>query len=89
MQDLRDKPLDRVIQSAMAMKMKDEIHHHYELKKRREILKKGSFWWTALNIGRMCLSYEITCRTDRSVLVKNTEEHFDYECYPIYKSNDN
>ena len=40
MQDLRDKPLDRVIQSAMAMKMKDEVHHHYELKKRREILKK-------------------------------------------------
>ena len=40
MQDLKDKPLDRVIQSAMALKMKDEIHHHYDLRKRREILKK-------------------------------------------------
>ena len=28
MQDLKNKPLDRVIQSAMALKMKDEIHHH-------------------------------------------------------------
>ena len=40
MQDLRDKPLDRVIQAAMATKMKDEIHHHYELRRKREKQKK-------------------------------------------------
>ena len=40
MQDLRDKPLNRVIKAAMQTKMQDEIHFHYELRKKREIQKK-------------------------------------------------
>ena len=33
-------PLENVIQAAMATKMQDEIHHHYELRQKREIHKK-------------------------------------------------
>ena len=40
MNDLRDRPLNRIIEAAMATKMQDEIHFHYELRKKREIQKK-------------------------------------------------
>ena len=40
MKEMKDKPLENVIQTAMATKMKDEIHHHYELRHKREIHKK-------------------------------------------------
>ena len=40
MNDTRDKPLERVIEAAMATKMQDEIHFHYKLRKKREIQKK-------------------------------------------------
>ena len=36
MKDMKDKPREKVIRAAMDTKMNDEIHHHYELKKRRE-----------------------------------------------------
>ena len=29
MKDLKDKPINRVIQAAMTVKMQDEIHHYY------------------------------------------------------------
>ena len=33
---MKDKPREKVIRAAMDTKMNNEIHHHYELKKRRE-----------------------------------------------------
>ena len=41
MKDMRDRPLDRVIQAAMATKMQDEINHHYELRQKRDKQKKS------------------------------------------------
>ena len=40
MQDNSDKPLHKVIQAAMEMKRRDEIHHNIELKRNREDKKK-------------------------------------------------
>ena len=40
MKDLRDKPTEKVIETVMATKMRDEIHHYYELKRKREVKKK-------------------------------------------------
>ena len=40
MKDLKDKPIERVIEAAMATKMRDEVHHHYELRRKRELKKK-------------------------------------------------
>ena len=40
MKEMKDKPIEKVIKAAMTVKMQDEIHHHYELTKKREIKKK-------------------------------------------------
>ena len=40
MKDMKDKPIEKVIKAAMTVKMQDEIHHHYELTKKREVKKK-------------------------------------------------
>ena len=37
---MNDKPIEKVIQSAMTVKMQDEIHHHHELKQSRDMKKK-------------------------------------------------
>ena len=40
MKDLKDKPTEKVIEAVMATKMRDEIHHYYELRRDREMKKK-------------------------------------------------
>ena len=40
MKDLKDKPTEKVVEAVMATKMRDEIHHYYELRKTREMKKK-------------------------------------------------
>ena len=40
MKEMKDKPIEKVIKAAMTVKMQDEIHHHYELTKKREVKKK-------------------------------------------------
>ena len=37
MKDLRNKPTEKIIEAVMTTKMRDEIHHYYELRRKREM----------------------------------------------------